>query len=327
MWSGMVLLFDGLIGYQFLHQFESRNYSSTTARITHSEVIRRTGSKGGTVYEPDIRYHYEVNGQVFDSTRLRYGTESISSSVNWATRLVNEHPVGLETQIYFNPKNPADSLLLPGLDGSDIFGILFLMPFNMIALVFWTSLGGLIRERLFRPVAGGVKIISEEVQTRIRLPQYSAFLWGAIGAGGMSFVSIFIVGFCSDLHPSLWLAGGFLFLAIAGGTGAYVWRWRKIRSGEDDLIINEASGTIELPKTYGRRQRRTVNASDIAGITVEVIKRRSSKGGVSFAYAPTLLLREAHKQKIADWNDKMKAEAFSTWLREKLGVKTLDLQD
>lgn len=324
-WSAFVLIFDVVFGISLWHQFESRYYSSTTGRITHSELTHSRTSKGGTAYDADIHYHYEVSGQAFDGTRVRYSPAS--SSRDWAAHVVDERPVGSETQVYFNPRNPGDSLLLPGWDGLDVFSILFLLPFNMVALGFWISLAGLLRERLLRPIAGGVRIMTDGVQTRIRLPQYSPILCGAIGTGGTSFVSIFIVGFPSGFHPSFGFAAAFLFLAIAGGIGAYVWQWRKIRSGDDDLIINEASGIIELPETYGRKKRISVNASDIAGITVEAIAHRGSKGGVSYTYAPTLQLRHSGKKKIADWGDKMKADAFSEWLRNKLGLKALDLED
>ena len=34
----------------------------------------------------------------------------------------------------------------------------FFMPFNMVMLVFWTWLGGWWRERIFKPIAGGLRI-------------------------------------------------------------------------------------------------------------------------------------------------------------------------
>lgn len=310
-----MLMFDGLIGHTLWRQFESRNYPSTFGRITYSKVTR----------EAEIRYHYEVNGQSFDGARLQYSARSASQ--DWARRVVDDHPVGSKAQVYFNAKDPADSLLFPGWNGVDIFSLLFLTPFNMVALGLWASVAGLLRERIFRPVAGGVKIIADGVQTRIRVPQWGAFLSGAIGAGGTAFISIFIVGFSTGFDPSFGLAATFLFLAVAGGIGAFVWQWRKIHSGDDDLIVNEASGVVELPETCGRKQRITVNVCDIAGITVEKIEHRSSKGGISYTYVPTLQLRKARRQKLADWGDKMKAEAFSEWLRKKLGLNTPDVED
>jgi hypothetical protein len=55
---------------------------------------------------------------------------------------------------------------------------------------------------------------------------------------------------------------------------------------------------------------------------LEVIAHQGSKGGVSYTYAPTLWLRGGLDggQKLADWSDKMKAEAFTEWLRERLGL-------
>jgi hypothetical protein len=194
-------------------------------------------------------------------------------------------------------------------------------------LVFWLVGADRLREWLFKPVAGGVKIIADGMQTRIRLPQISAGICGAIGLGGVSFASIFIGLLFSEGHPSFGFALIFLLLAIACGIGAYAWQWRKIQSGDDDLILNEASGVVELPKTYGRKQRITVNVSDIAWIMAETIEHRGSKGGVSYTYAPTLYSRGAEKQKLADWGDKMKADAFSEWLQNKLGLKALDVED
>lgn len=320
-------MFDGLIGDKLWHQIESRDYSVTTGRITCSEVARRRGSKGGTIYTPDIHYHYVVNGQSFDEAQLRYNAGPTGSDEEWATQIVNEHPIGSETQVFFNPNNPADSVLSPGLDGSDVMAVLFLMPFNVVGLVFGMAAAGRLREWLFRPIAGGVKIIADGIQTRIRLPRVSAVISGAIGLGGVSFVSIFIVLLLGDGHPSFGFASTFLLLAIAGGIGAYVWQWRKIHSGDDDLIVNETSGVVELPITHGRKQRITVNVSDIAGISVQTIEHRSSKGGVSYTYAPTLHSCGAGKQKLADWGDQIKADAFSEWLQKKLGLKALDLED
>ena len=57
-------------------------------------------------------------------------------------------------------------------------------------------------------------------------------------------------------------------------------------------------------------------------LTLETIVHRSRKGGVSYTYAPTLWLESEAPggQKLADWPDKMKAGAFTDWLRQRLGL-------
>ena len=85
-------------------------------------------------------------------------------------------------------------------------------------------------------------------------------------------------------------------------------------------MINEAEHTLELPLTQGRKQRVTINRADIQQLTVEMIVRTSSKGGISYSYQPTLVLRQSDPQKLADWSDKVKADDFAAWLRKQLAL-------
>ena len=320
-WSSLILVVDGYVGHNLRKQFASQSYTATTGQITHSEVTRHRGSKGGTTYGVDIRYRYAVNDRSFDGTRFRYNAGASSDS-GWAVKAVAEHPVGSQIKIFYNPRAPQDAVLSPGVDGSDLMLVLFLMPFNMVTLGFCTWLGGWLRERLFKPVAGGVRIITDGPRTRIRLPEYAAMVWCMVAVGGMSFACTFILLIPSGFHPSLRAASSVLFIVTAAGAGAYWWQWRKIHSGEDDLVLDEGAGTMELPETYGRKNRVTAAFSGIENLTLEIIEHRSSKGGVSHTYAPTLWLRGevGAGQKLADWSDKMKAAAFTDWLRQRLGL-------
>jgi hypothetical protein len=175
-WSTFVVLFDIQIGRNLWNQFAYRNYPTATGEITHSEVTQHRGSKGRTTYGVDIHYRYVVNDQPFEGRRFRYSAESFSDWA-WAERAVAGHPVGSQAQVFYCPGNPRDAVLSPGVEGSDLMLVLFLMPFNMFALGLWAWLGGWLRERAFRPVAGGVRIITEGPRTRIRLPEYAAMVW------------------------------------------------------------------------------------------------------------------------------------------------------
>jgi len=150
-------------------------------------------------------------------------------------------------------------------------------------------------------------------------------VWCMAAIGGLSFVSVFLFGLPSGFHPSVPAASVVLFVVAGGGVCAYWWQWQKIHSGDDDLIIDEGSRTMELPETYGRKNRVTVALAGVENLTVEVIEHHGSKGGTSYTYAPTLWLRDgdAGSQKLADWSDKMKAEAFTDWLRKRLGVSNV----
>ena len=189
-------------------------------------------------------------------------------------------------------------------------------------LGFWVAIGGRLRERLVRPVAGGVKIIADGMSTRVRLPQFGALGWGLVTAGGLGFVSMFVVGIPTKMQPSIGLALTAIALVYLAGAGVYVWQWRKINSGADDLVINPAARTLDLPQTFDRKQRVTAGFADIESLMVDKIIHTSSKGGVSYTYAPTLRLRgtEPGEQKLADWSDKERADDFAEWLRQQLGL-------
>src|SRR5262249_16837374 len=120
------------------------------------------------------------------------------------------------------------------------------------------------------------------------------------------------------------------FLVFGGGAGVYIRQWRKIHSGDDDLILDENSATIALPETFGRTQRVLVNRSQIEKLIVEEIMHRGSKAGVSYTYAPTLRIRHSSggigSEKLADWSDRMKAEAFSEWLTQRLHLANVPLE-
>jgi hypothetical protein len=320
-WSTFVLLFDGYVGRDLWNQFVSRNYPAATGEVTYSKVTRHRGSKGGITYGVDIRYRYAVDDRSFEGRRFRYNASSSSDSA-WAAEVVAQHPVGSQTKVFYNPQNPRDAVLSAGMDGSDLMVVLFLMPFNLVMLGLWTWLGSRLRERIFKPLAGGVKIITDGPRTSIRLPEYGAMVWCMVAVGGLSFLSIFILGFASGFHPSLPAASGALFLVAAAGAGAYWWQWRKIHAGDDDLILDEGSQTIALPQTCGRKNPMTLAFSEIGNLTLEIIAHRNRKGGVSYTYAPTLWVRggAGDRQKLADWSDKMKAEGFTDWLRQRLGL-------
>jgi hypothetical protein len=146
--------------------------------------------------------------------------------------------------------------------------------------------------------------------------------------GGLGFVSLFIVGFGTQMQPSVPLALTVIAVVYLGGVGVGFWQWQKEQRGMDDLVINEGGHSLDLPQTFGRKERLTVNLADIEDFSVAQIVHRGSKGGVSYTYAPTLRLRgpQAGEQKLADWSDKVKADDFAAWLRPQLGRWDLNVK-
>jgi hypothetical protein len=317
-WSGFILLFDTLVGRESLHQLASRHFPVAPGTVTRSEEKTHTGSKGGTTYTAVIEYRFKVGERTFFGERWRYVNPP--SGQEETSTLVATHAVDSAVDVYYDPADPAVSLLLPGIEGRDLMLALFLTPFHAVMLGLWVGSGAWLRERLFRPVAGGVRIIRDGMATRVRLPSFPAVGWGLVATGGLGFVSMFVVGISTGMQPSLGYVTCSIGVVYLGGLAVYLWQRQKINSGIDDLVINKAANTLELPPTQGRKQRATVNRADVEHLTVETVVHTSSKGGISYTYQPTLILRQANPQKLAGWSDKVKADDFAAWLREQLGL-------
>jgi len=123
-------------GAQLIKQYLSKKFPSTLGQITHSEVTHftthdRYGGEDITCL-PDIRYHYEVNGQNFEGKRFRYHKDG---GLEFSEKVVATYPVGLRSQVFYNPRNPQDSLLSPGFSHEDFVGIMVLTPLNLAIII------------------------------------------------------------------------------------------------------------------------------------------------------------------------------------------------
>jgi hypothetical protein len=320
--TGIILVLDTFTARNLCHQFESGSYPGITGRITNSEIRTHHSSKGGTSYSAYVSYTYQVGQQLLYGDRQRYTVGFLSSNYGAARRIVANYPPGSIQTIFYNPHNPWDSLLGAGLTGQDFSSLLFLTPFNMFLIGLWASVSDWLRERWFKPPAGGVTVIAEGSLVRIRLPQTNALWWGLGTTGALGLISVFLLS--SGLRPdaSVVFAVSALGIAFLAGVTVYGFLRLKAQSGEYDLIIDQSARTLSLPPTYGRNERLAADTSTINHIRVKKVEHRSSKGNISYTYAPTLCMSTSgfSGQKLADWSDQMKAEDFSRWLSAQLNV-------
>ncbi|NJN80338.1 MAG: DUF3592 domain-containing protein [Anaerolineales bacterium] len=91
----------------------AQNWLSTTGTILMSSVqSRRSSSSGGYSDYPVIVYQYQVNGQSYQSQRLKAGEQFFNVNVSWqAQETINKYPIGKEVTVYYDPNNPAESAL------------------------------------------------------------------------------------------------------------------------------------------------------------------------------------------------------------------------
>ena len=112
-WSSLTLIFDATWGWNAIRQIEVLDYPTVSGHVTRSNVETHPGHRS-TTYSPKIKYTYRVNGREYTGDRYRYG--QMSSNDGRARRVVAEYPVGRQIDVHFSAADPADSVLLTGLE-------------------------------------------------------------------------------------------------------------------------------------------------------------------------------------------------------------------
>jgi Protein of unknown function (DUF3592) len=320
-WTALVLTFDGVIVTAAVRQQLAKSFSTVTGRVTKSEVTSQRGSKGGTQYSVDIEYNYIVDGKRYHGTRFRYPDWS-SSDGDWAREAVQAHPRGAQTTVYYQPGRPEESLLSPGIGGGELFMLLFLTPFNLIMFGIWAGVWEWGRSRGAVPVAGGAKITTEGTRVRVRLPRYSPWLVGLVSLGFSAFIAVFVVCFLfGGFHPALDRIIPVWVVVLAISVGVFLWCWLRVKSGAEDLVIDEAAGMVRLPQTFGRKRPVSAAIVNIASVQVEKIPH-TNKGSTTYTYVPVMGLRNEsiEEGKLVEFYDEQKAKAFTEWLRGRIGL-------
>lgn len=318
-WSAITLLFDYQMGVSAVRQVLALRFANTQGTILSSEVTEHDGDEGPT-YGVKLRYSFEVGERHFNGERYRYDTST--SSGGWAQRVVQKHPPGATVTIYYDPGDPENCVLRPGIAGSDLFHLVFMTPFNVVMLGFWWFGWNRIRYRWCQPIAGGVKLRTNLRKTRAQMTEYSPLTVGVLTIALLAFGSIFVVGFAfGGFHPSLQTMTVTWSIILTGGLAAAIWRGAKIAGGRYDLVLDEMNRTLQLPRTCGRTSAESIPFVDVYGAFVATFEKSVSEGGTSCTYIPTLRLgdRDGPTENLAEWHDAERARQFVAWLNAKLG--------
>lgn len=105
----------------------SRNWTITTGEVVDSSIRREPD---GPYYIPVVKYRYVVEGQEYESSRIRF-TWSGDSTTPWtASEVVSQYPVSKTKtiKVYYNPRNPSVSVLVPGVVLKDCIGAVIGLP-------------------------------------------------------------------------------------------------------------------------------------------------------------------------------------------------------
>lgn len=118
--AGAATLYGLLVCLQALR---AQQWPSVEGEIASTRLVYRSDADGGSDY-PYVAYRYRVAGKPYRGDRVRFGPQVLPSSVvpaldpapgspSASQALAARYPRGQQIRVYYNPRNPADSVLHP----------------------------------------------------------------------------------------------------------------------------------------------------------------------------------------------------------------------
>jgi Protein of unknown function (DUF3592) len=306
-WSLFSCAFLAFVIYGTYNQFRTLSFASVNGimdRITET-TSHSSGDNSSTTHGIDAAYEYVVHGQRYHAIRVRFAAGS--SSDNWASAFVRNHPRGTILPVFYNPANPAESVLIRGIEGSDLFLFIFLTPFLMAMIGLWM----LTLRTLFPNPARSFGITDHGPITRIRPPLINALGAGAASLGLTSFFAIFIIAFLAGgFHPSLRVTSLTLqFLPLFALLVTLI-SFFRIALGKCDITLDDVQQLLRAPRN------KTIPYAAITGIHVRASAAQSSSKKASIQYgAFRVLLKYTLHQTAKDFVIKQNLQDLATATR------------
>jgi hypothetical protein len=323
-WTGLIVAGTYVLVETTVRQYLALNYPTTRGKILHSEIGEGNMTRRGL----EIEYTYAVGKVKYRSHRYRYDDHNVT--FEWQSSIV-EHPQNSFQKVHYNPENPADSLLEPGVDGGDLLLLLFALPLNVLTSTLWRAMFIRLRDHFRVQPAGGVRIFKQRGETRVPLGDATSFGEGLYVMAAAAFVAAFPVVIAGGFDPSMRLMEVAWGVVLSAGAAVFVWRLVRNWSGIYDLRIDWNSQTVILPQTAGRGRPFSLPRREISGV---FLQRRASTGpsGTQFSYLPALNRNgtgaESRPMKLITWGwSEAKARAFSQWLSHELGVEFKGIEE
>lgn len=108
--GAMILVYGSIVLFK---AYESHQWPTSNGVITRSEVYKKTQSSssksGGShaTYHARVEYEYTVDNVSYSSSRISFGARKGDQ----AHQTVAYYYKGKQIEVYYNPLNPADSVL------------------------------------------------------------------------------------------------------------------------------------------------------------------------------------------------------------------------
>jgi hypothetical protein len=308
-WSLITLIFDVVLVCGIVWQIAVTRYQPVAGAIAQSKV------EGCDSTRPDLHYTYTVNGVNYTGDRYRCWT--VASNDGSAERIVAAHPVGTPVTVYYDPDDPAASVLRTGIEGSDLYLAIFLTPFNIIMLGGWWRAAKVFRRLRSSAPFGGLPLVREDERLQIRLDD-TRFGCPAGLALALSFILIFALGLTFGFNPPLPLMVG-VWAALLGLCALVYW-CDPLTGVARKLVLDDRCGKLEVYRRSRAVADLVIAATSVKDVTVVVTEKPDAEGGVYRSYAPTIVFTQADgsdgNQPLRQGSDKELADALVAGIRD-----------
>jgi hypothetical protein len=316
-WSVLIGFSDYLIANTTIRQYLAGGFSFAKGRIVYSQVTQRRILRGGIT----IKYVYAVNGRNYGGSRYRYDDHNLAMSwENVVGRLPDHAPV----RVYYDPKDPADSLLSPGVSGGDLLLLMLSVPINVVLLMLWPLAVSRAKDRWGQRGAGGAKVMKRRGKVCVRLADTSALAAGLCAGGAAAFLCVLPLVISQGFDPPVKLMETVWVGVIGIGVLAAVWMGLLNFSGRYDLCLDEVARTVSLPATRPRAELTTIPQGAVTAILVQRRVIESFSGSYR-SFLPSLRWTEGgganRTLPLVRWGwTEARATAFAQWLSVRMGI-------
>jgi hypothetical protein len=312
----LALEIDGL-----QRQQAAATWPTTSATISSSKVVEHIGSKGGRTYEPIVEYTYSVNGTKLHGATIWINPILPDHSQTYAQSVAARFPMGAIVPVSVDPRNPSESMLLPGLSDRHRLDVLGVGILVVVMLAIWPIVFQSLATRWGKNRVGTILIIQRPEFIRCRkngTPPTSA---GLFAAAACLFIT-FLTGTFTSLA-----SGGWTFETISLGVSAFaglivfVLVRRARDAGTKDIVLDHALGSISVPKGPFGRTPFVASYENVIDTELSAVKRQQGKYRVTMHDLLVRVGSDAAPPRLTlTFSRKPDAIAFEAWLREQLAL-------
>ena len=126
---GYILFTAGMIlcvwlGSAIWRGYDTYGWQETTGIVYQSDLLKTTQIGDEALFQADISYRYQVEGQAFTGNNL-YRTSLPFNTKPKLEDLLANFPVGSIVKLYINPKLSSEAILIKGVQPQLIAGFVF----------------------------------------------------------------------------------------------------------------------------------------------------------------------------------------------------------